>query len=1259
MALKRFNADLRSARHRLEGPGIPGLVALEHGEAEGEALVTFVHEKLTDPIQIRFVAAKPELYPDDNNFLLYTNVQNAHPAVTSTLEDLQNFTFGQTVFESLRDVSSQLIRALNGYHVDANGDAIIDDAANDDSASGYGDEEEDFEELDFNGEEDPIFGLGSLPAQQSSSPRERAKMAPGVLNKIRRDLRKAREAGAKIGILCGVDEEAGTHMISLSIRARKLGISDEALEAWDIDPSDYIVLLFRVYEPYPSAEKLSQLAASSFHADFRFGKCKKCKPSSDSARKAFNTRSHTTTAEQDARAQATDTNADSHPFSKLFISNSMELFMNEYFLALTKLRMIGHQSWDDANSHLLELSIRNTLEGTDRLSDCSDDFKGSGGTKGSRKRKDKEVTPDSARSSSADAPEAQTLPTILTWNSFAESTTDISIPLVAMQFALHYFVRCTEYCLRCHRKVKKEFEALKPYVCEEPLCLFQYIAMGFGPSIEHEILSQPYVVDLLVTLCYSSVQEQFATYTTAPGTRPESPRQGIYPIRDFPTGLRLKVPSLPPSFLPAPSAPFMTHVPYSQPKGPQSDRDPEAEHNVDLDGNPINVLVDFGSQTMSVERSEDFPQLTENSWVVLRHISTAGQAQSFVHQVYLKSIDALTNSAEFEIKHRDKSLPTFLESSNAGPQAMQLYKYDFELDDLDNAGKAKAITAILATTPPISHLREYLIKHPHSRLKSYPGISSSSATLLEWIVASNRSFILQVNHVNDVHSQDKDLLERIKTRDQEVIPALSQGHVQFRFAMGNPDKELRFQRALKGLEAPDNPYPTLFAWHGSAIHNWHSILRQGLDFKHRVNGRAFGDGVYFSNHWTTSQGYAHGNSTSWPNSALKPNSVIALCEIINAPAKYISSSPHYVVQQLDWIQCRYLFIQPVNSISTPSSAADKSVGTLDELPQDPTRRVYGPRGEILKIPRKALPSSRGGKGKTEKLETTPPKRLHSLYMADGDTDEEDPADLDALFSDEESPQPPRKRVQALAEQGQSASRGSSVDAIPTRQWTAQRPLTPPKQGIVPSMTDFRPGTLDLKAIPRLGLPEWANAVSSKRLASDIRIMQKVQETTPLHELGWYIDFSNIDNMFQWIVELHTFDPELPLAKDMKKAGITSVVLEVRFGRDYPLSPPFIRVIRPKFLPFMNGGGGHVTIGGAICMEVLTSTGWTVAMSMESILIQVKMAMSSLDPRPARLQKPAHSMVDYSAHEALDAFQRFANRHNWKVPSDVAANATRV
>lgn len=97
-----------------------------------------------------------------------------------------------------------------------------------------------------------------------------------------------------------------------------------------------------------------------------------------------------------------------------------------------------------------------------------------------------------------------------------------------MQFALRHLVRCTEFCLVCHCKVEADFEALKPYVCDKPLCLYQYMNLGFGPSIGHEIITQPHVVDLLISFCYTS-----ANYRK---------------LRYLPTGMALMVPS--PSLLP-------------------------------------------------------------------------------------------------------------------------------------------------------------------------------------------------------------------------------------------------------------------------------------------------------------------------------------------------------------------------------------------------------------------------------------------------------------------------------------------------------------------------------------------------------------------------------------------------------------------------------------------------------------------------------------------------------------------------------------
>jgi ubiquitin-conjugating enzyme E2 Q len=202
------------------------------------------------------------------------------------------------------------------------------------------------------------------------------------------------------------------------------------------------------------------------------------------------------------------------------------------------------------------------------------------------------------------------------------------------------------------------------------------------------------------------------------------------------------------------------------------------------------------------------------------------------------------------------------------------------------------------------------------------------------------------------------------------------------------------------------------------------------------------------------------------------------------------------------------------------------------------------------------------------------------------------------------------------------------------------------------LTDFVPGSLDQSSLPMLEPPSYATPNATKSLNRALKEVLDIQKKTPLHELGWYIDQELINNIYQWIVELHSFDPKLPLTKDMKAAGLTSVVLEIRFGKDYPFSPPFVRVIRPRFLPFMNGGGGHVTAGGAMCMELLTNSGWSAVSSIESVLLQVRMAIMNTEPKPARLESQGKAQQrDYGTGEAIDAYIRACRTHGWQVPPD--------
>lgn len=183
-------------------------------------------------------------------------------------------------------------------------------------------------------------------------------------------------------------------------------------------------------------------------------------------------------------------------------------------------------------------------------------------------------------------------------------------------------------------------------------------------------------------------------------------------------------------------------------------------------------------------------------------------------------------------------------------------------------------------------------------------------------------------------------------------------------------------------------------------------------------------------------------------------------------------------------------------------------------------------------------------------------------------------------------------------------------------------------------------------------PSYATPGATKSLNRALREVLEIQKKTPLHELGWYIDQELVSNVYQWIVELHSFQPTLPLAQDMKKAGVSSVVLEIRFGKDFPFSPPFVRVIRPRFMPFAAGGGGHVTAGGAMCMELLTNSGWSSVSTIESVLLQVRMAIMNTEPKPARLESNSMGhQRDYGTAEAIEAFIRACRMHGWTIPPD--------
>ena len=91
----------------------------------------------------------------------------------------------------------------------------------------------------------------------------------------------------------------------------------------------------------------------------------------------------------------------------------------------------------------------------------------------------------------------------------------------------------------------------------------------------------------------------------------------------------------------------------------------------------------------------------------------------------------------------------------------------------------------------------------------------------------------------------------------------------------------------------------------------------------------------------------------------------------------------------------------------------------------------------------------------------------------------------------------------------------------------------------------------------------------------------------------------------------------------------------RFAAEAELPPKLSRAFRT----------GHVTIGGSICIELLTNASWNPLYRLEGVMTHVLSTIYGEpgDP-PARLDERNRS--DYSTGEAMDAFPRLLATHGW-------------
>ncbi|PSK41835.1 Ubiquitin-conjugating enzyme E2 14 [Elsinoe australis] len=1180
MPRKKFMQDLELARTAAKPDDIHDL---QRGEDDGTFTFLVTNPKLPKPAKVNAMVTDVSSYPTSHEYMIFTDDETPTDVAQAINDHLPS-----TDRKSIVELFSCIRLALSKLG-STDGDDSEMESEDDDDPDDY----------DLN-EEFVNAPIHSLPMRKTTG----RFMSAITSNRIRHDLRTAKKAGFRVAPMEFIFDENMPTFVSISCKVKKLGISHEAMKAWQLKPSEYLVLLIRYPSGYKTAEQLQSASGAAF--DVRLRVCDKYKPSQQDALNAFfltqKEKEHHGTANSPSRSRDT------------FISGPMRDLIVERLTKLMTYRDSG-MTWTGAEAFYMD------NQGTSSKHRTMDDsyFK-----------------PEPIKTSYPDIVNADHLGT-------KRYHSAVSFPLVAMQFALRHFVRCTEFCLICHRQLPGDVEALKPYVCSNRLCLYQYMSLGFGPSIDHEILTQPLVIDLLISFCYSNV---------ASGQ-----------LKDFPDGLSLTVPA---SF-----AEFSCKPPRKVIQA--------------LEDDDKIVKMDFNSREVILKDSGAACPFRVGDWVTCRPIKGDADsvhcriAETMYHPVLrvgelvkvpdLAVVDPYGTRSGTAAQSTKHTAPKGTLTPGEAPVWTEVFieRYDQDFDNFGEKEKRNAIKFLLDTLPSVTEMRDYLQLVRSRELKSWiDRISPSASSVLRWIVASNRACIVQVDELAPPGSNGKDIpalfqkAADIDFNKEERVSGMK-GWMQFRFAMGAPDKERRFMQAVRETSRRLNlQYPTAFAWHGSALSNWHSIIREGLHFKKTSNGRAYGHGVYHSQDYNVSLGYtnfsrAYANDTvslmEWPSSILQITMALSLNELVNAPNEYVSRNPHLVVSDLDWIQTRYLFVKVRNK----DFMLESEIKPSNALPQDPTMT---PRGEVEPI---VLPASATKAGT---LNVTPLKRKSNSHAASthgkkclrGIGTRDDPMDLD---NDGD------RSSQATDDE----DRAALIDVVDIEEETttgAEKPIKDREIDLF-SETKFRPGHLDFSSLPKMPEPSYASIGTSRRLQADFKALLKIQQSTPAHEIGWYINPSKIDNMYQWIVELHSFDqfklgdPQdpnkpIPLVTDMEKAGLSSIVLEMRFGPTYPYSPPFVRVLRPRFLGFREGGGGHVTIGGALCMELLTNTGWSSVSSIESVLLQVRLAMASTES-PARLNlRPGGGGVarisDYGVGEAVEAYRRACMMHGWQVPEDL-------
>lgn len=124
-------------------------------------------------------------------------------------------------------------------------------------------------------------------------------------------------------------------------------------------------------------------------------------------------------------------------------------------------------------------------------------------------------------------------------------------------------------------------------------------------------------------------------------------------------------------------------------------------------------------------------------------------------------------------------------------------------------------------------------------------------------------------------------------------------------------------------------------------------------------------------------------------------------------------------------------------------------------------------------------------------------------------------------------------------------------------------------------------------------------------------MKQIEEKRAQHLLEHGVSVSLLDpegeDLCFWTVSIQTekVDATTELGKQLRDNRAEQIELELWIPDAFPAEPPKVRAVRPSF----SIGSFFVLDYGALCLEILTKQGWSPAMTLLQLGVQIKQMMS--------------------------------------------------